>query len=153
MDAPDWYEAWCEEAFDAFTAKQKQLTETYRLDAWDRYDYDANAGLLTFSDERGPRVVAEMQVLGSTESEWLWGWANTDWPAKSVEALKAVQEFGAANGIEELTTEVLRSDDLVGMGWMLAAIAVRILDAEGAYRVPTAEGGLYLILRSIKSVS
>src|SRR4051812_39579314 len=43
MKSPDWYDAWCEEAFDAFTAKQKRLSEAYGLASWERYDYDAAA--------------------------------------------------------------------------------------------------------------
>ena len=154
MDAPDWYDAWCEEAFDAFTTKQKQLTEAYRLGEWLRYDYDANAGVLTFSDQDGPRVVADIQIVGTTgEDDWLWGWANAHWPAPSVEAMDRVRAFGAEHGIEELTTDYLESDDLEGLGWMLTAIAARILDAEGAYRAPAGTGALYLVLRSIKFVS
>lgn len=155
MKAPDWYDAWCEEAFEAFRAKQERLIATYRLDGWERYDYDAAAATLTFSDGGQPRVVADMQVLGTIGAEdWLWGWANANWPIASIEGLKAVHDFGVANGIEELTTELLVSDDLPGLGWMLAAIAARILDAEGAYRAPSPEGGaIYLILRSVKFVS
>ena len=155
MRAPDWYGAWCEEAFDAFRAKQERLMDTYRLSSWERYDYDAKAGTLTFSDGGQARVIADMQVLGTTGAEdWLWGWANASWPPSSVEGLKPVHDFGVANGIEELTTEFLASDDLPGLGWMLAAIAARVLDAEGAYRAPTPEGGaVYLILRSLKFVS
>ena len=60
----------------------------------------------------------------------------------------------AEHGVEELTTDYLESDDLPGLGWMLAAIAARVLDAEGAYRAPTPDGGtVYLVLRSLKFVS
>ena len=154
MRAPDWYEAWCDEAFDAFMAKQKQASDTYRLGEWARYDYDTDAGVLTFSDDSGPRVIADIQVLGTTApSDWLWGWANAIWPPASVADAARVRDFGAEHGIEELTTESLVSDDLDGLGWMLAAIATRVLDAEGAYRAPTQNGGLYLIMRTLRSVS
>lgn len=154
MQAPDWYDAWCDEAFAAFTAKQKQVAETYRLDTWLHYDYDAAAGVLTFSDALGPKVVAEIEVLGTTgESEWLWAWANTELPAAAVEGASGVRAFGVESGVEELITERLRSDDLAGLGWMLAAIAARVLEAEGAYRAPTSTGAVYLVLRSLKFVS
>ena len=154
MQAPDWYEAWCDEAFDAFMAKQKQASETYRLGGWARYDYDTDAGVLTFSDDSGPRVIDDIQVLGTTApSDWLWGWANAIWPPASVADAARVRDFGAEHGIEELTTESLVSDDLDALGWMLAAIATRVLDAEGAYRAPTQNGGLYLIMRTLRSVS
>jgi hypothetical protein len=154
MNAPEWYDAWCEEAFATFTGKQNRLVDTYRLSSWERYDYDAAAGTLTFSDAGAARVVAEIQVLGTTsDADWLWGWANDHWPASSVAAMERVRAFGAEHGIEELTSEFLASDDLDGMGWMLAAIAARILDAEGAYRAPSETGALYLVLQSIKFVS
>ncbi len=154
MRAPDWYDAWCEEAFETFRAKQQRLSETYDLASWQRYDYDANAGTLTFSDQEGPRVLADIQVIGTVgERDWLWGWANENWPALSTEGLQALRAFGDEHGIEELTTEYLESDDLAGLGWMLAAIAARVLNAEGAYRAPSGTGAVYLLIRSIKSVS
>jgi hypothetical protein len=154
MDAPEWYDAWCEEAFATFTGKQKLLTETYKLDAWQRYDYDTAAGTLTFSDAAGPRVLADIQVIGTIgDQDWLWGWANDSWPALSTDGMLAVRDFGAEHGIEELTSDYLESDDLPGLGWMLAAISARVLDAEGAYRAPSGEGAVYLLIRSIKSVS
>jgi len=154
MDAPEWYDAWCEEAFATFTGKQKLLTETYRLDAWQRYDYDTKAGTLTFSDAAGPRVLADIQVIGTIgDQDWLWGWAIENWPSLSTDGMRAVRDFGAEHGIEELTTDYLESDDLPGLGWMLAAISARVLNAEGAYRAPSGEGAVYLLIRSIKSVS
>ncbi|HEY0646814.1 DUF6882 domain-containing protein [Phenylobacterium sp.] len=154
MEAPDWYDAWCEEAFETFRTKQNVLAETYKLASWHRYDYDTQAGILTFSDEGRPRVVADIQVIGTTgASDWLWGWANDNWPAVSTDGMRAVRDFGAEHGIEELTSEFLESDDLPGLGWMLAAISARVLDAQGAYRAPSGEGAVYLLIRSIKFVS
>ena len=154
MQTPDWYDAWCEEAFATFTAKQQRMEEAYRLGAWTRYDYDAAACTLTFSDEQRARVVADMQVVGSIgPHDWLWGWANEAVPPAGTADIRRVHDFGAENGIEELTTELISSDDLPGLGWMFAAIATRVLDAEGAYRAPTADGAVYLLIRSLKFVS
>lgn len=154
MQAPDWYEAWCEEAFAAFTAKQQRMDEAYRLGSWLRYDYDAAACTLTFSDANGPRLVGDIQVLGSIGAgDWLWGWANAKLPPQSLEAANAVRAFGAENGVEELTCDVLHNDDPAELGWMLAAIAARIVNAEGVYSAPTEDGAVYLLIRSFKSVS
>jgi hypothetical protein len=143
MKAPDWYGPWCEEAFEAFRAKQDALAETYRLAAWQRYDYDTHAGTLTFSDAGRPRVLADIQVIGTIGAhDWLWGWANDNWPAVSTNGMRRVREFGLEHGVEELTTEYLESDDLPGLGWMLAAISARVLDAEGAYRAPSGDGAV-----------
>ncbi|MBI1196449.1 MAG: hypothetical protein GC203_01145 [Phenylobacterium sp.] len=154
MKAPDWYDAWCEEAFADFSAKQNRNAEAFRLESWLRYDYDTQARTLTFSDEQGPRVVADIQVVGRTGAVgWLWGWGDPAWPPASVEAMGRVRDFGAENGVEELTTDFLKSDDLEGAGWMLTAIAARILEAEGGYRAQSANGAVYFLLQSIKFVS
>ncbi|MCR5878911.1 DUF6882 domain-containing protein [Phenylobacterium sp. J367] len=152
MKAPDWYEAWCEDAFAAFTAKQTAITEAFRLNDWERYDYEADRGYLVFSDAGGARVVAEIQVLGTTGDDgWTWAWAQPEWPLQSVGAAETVRAFGEQNGIEELNTERLTTtDDLDGVGWMLAAIATRIVGAEGAYRTPQ---GLFLLITSLRFVS
>lgn len=154
MKAPDWYEDWCDEAFAAFEAKQSRMQAEHRLADWSRYDYDAAAQTLTFSDDQGPRLICDIQVIGTTSAhDWMWGWANANWPAPSTEAMRAVRAFGVENGIEELATDVLQSDDLPGLGWMFAAIATRVLEAEGAYRAPRGDGATYLLIRSLKSVS
>lgn len=154
MKAPDWYDAWCEDAFAAFTAKQERMQVDYRLADWTRYDYDAAACTLTFSDAQGARVVADIQVIGTIgEHDWMWGWANANWPSQSTDAMRQVRTFGAQNGVEELAVDVLTSDDLPGLGWMLAAISARVLEAEGAYRAPSGTGAVYLLIRSIKFVS
>jgi hypothetical protein len=154
MKAPAWYDAWCEEAFAAFTAKQKQLAETFQLESWQRYDYDTRAGTLTFSDANGPRILADIQVVGSIDDDdWRWGWSNEVWPPASTNGMQALRAFGAEHEIEELTTEYLESDDLDGLGWMLVAIAARVLEAEGGYRAPVQAGHIYFLIRSIKFVS
>jgi len=155
MDAPDWYDAWCDEAFSAFTQKQREITEAYRLREWDRYHYDAASRSLTFFDADGPRVAADIQVVGTiSDEDWLWGWANSHWPAPAVRDMWDVRRFGVENGVEELTTDILRSDDLPGAGWMFTAIAARVLDGRGGYSAPSPEGGaIYFLIRSIEFVS
>ena len=154
MKSPDWYDDWCEEAFAAFTAKQKRMEEAYSLGSWARYDYDADACTLTFSDDKGLRVVADIQVVGTIgQDDWMWGWANANWPRQSTDVMRQVRQFGVDNGVEELATDLLHGDDLDGLGWMLTAIAARVLDAEGAYRAPTDVGAVYLLIRSLKFVS
>ncbi|HWU15558.1 MAG TPA: hypothetical protein VN157_16290 [Caulobacter sp.] len=155
MNAPTWYADWRHDAFHELMAKQEDMNERYQTKVWPRYDYDLDAGTLTFSDPTGPKVVADIQVVGTTATkDWLWSWANSHWPVSSVEDLEKVRAFGAEHGIEELTSETLENDNLNSLGWELSAVAARILGAVGAYRPPRDNGGgLFLIYRSIRSVS
>jgi hypothetical protein len=155
MRAPSWYETWRHDAVHELMGKQDRLQETFRISSWPRYDYDVDAGVLTFSDVQGPKVVAEIQVVGTTgPSDWLWSWANSHWPEPAFKEIKRVRAFGVEHDIEQLISEYLESDDLNALGWAMTAVAARVVDAVGAYRPPRdSGGGLFLIYRSINFVS
>ncbi len=155
MRAPDWYADWRHDAFHELMTKQDEMNERYQTKVWPRYDYDLDAGTLTFSDPTGPKVIADIQVVGTTATnDWLWSWANSHWPPSCVEDLHRVRAFGEEHGIDELISETLENDDLNSLGWEMAAVSARILGAVGAYRPPRESGGgLFVIYRSIRLVS
>ncbi len=153
MDHPDWYPDWRHEAFHELMEKIDRLKAEFQLGQWPRYDYDLQAGTLTFSEEGVPKVIAEIQVVGSTSEKagnWLWAWGNDHWPRERTVDAETVRDFGEKNGICELTHEYLQDEDLNHLGWEMAAVAARITEGVGAYRPPRDEGGgLFLIYRSI----
>lgn len=153
--APDWYADWRHDAFHELMNKQDEMNERYQTKVWPRYDYDLDAGTLTFSDTTGPKVIADIQVVGTTATnDWLWSWANSHWPPSCVEDLHRVRAFGEEHGIDELISETLENDDLNSLGWEMAAVSARILGAVGAYRPPRQSGGgLFVLYRSIRLVS
>ncbi|TRC86056.1 hypothetical protein FJV80_15325 [Mesorhizobium sp. WSM4310] len=151
---PDWYPAWRDEAFEQLTAKNAILEKEFRLGRWPRYDYDLTTGRLLFSDNGAVKVVAEIQIAGSTSAKagnWLWAWSNSNLPNELLADANRVRSFGEENDIAELQQAFVTdtTDDLEALGWELAAAMVRVCDALGAYRSPRGEGGgLYLILKS-----
>ena len=152
---PDWYSAWCEEAFEQLNAKNDRLTKEFRLGTWPRYDYDLKAGKLLFSEEGVVKVVSEIQIAGTTSVKahnWLWAWANSNLPGELLRDAQRVRSFGEENGIDDLAQAyVLDVDnDLEALGWELTGTMVRICNALGGYRSPRGEGGgLYLIIKTI----
>jgi hypothetical protein len=155
MTNPDWYPAWRDEAIDQLNARNTHLQDKFRLGSWHRYDYDLKSGKLLFSDQGVVKVVAEIQISGSTSakaSNWLWAWANSNLPGELLGDAKLVRSFGEKNGIDELAQAYVtdRQDDLEVLGWELTGTMVRICNALGAYRSPRGQGGgLYLIFKSI----
>ena len=155
MKSPDWYPAWRDEAIDQLNAKNKRLEGDFNLGNWSRYDYDLTSGKLLFSDQKVVKVVAEIQIAGSTSakaSNWLWAWSNSNLPGELLVDAKLVRSFGEKNSIDELAQAYVTDtqDDLEVLGWELSATMVRICDALGVYRSPRGEGGgLYLVLKSI----
>jgi hypothetical protein len=156
---PDSYAAWREEAFEELSAKNDRLQKDFRLGSWPRYDYDLTTGRLLFSQGEVVKVIAEIQIAGSTSakaSNWLWAWANSNLPGELLKDAKLVRSFGESNKIDELAQAYVidTDDDLEALGWDLTGAMVRICNALGAYRSPRGEGGgLYLTIKSINWAS
>ncbi|UCI23890.1 DUF6882 domain-containing protein [Mesorhizobium sp. B2-8-5] len=154
---PDWYAAWRDEAFEQLRAKNRRLQDDFRLGSWSRYNYDLKAGKLLFSEQGVVTVVSEIQIAGSTSVEagnWLWAWANSNWPSEFITDAQSARSFGKKHGIGDLTRDYVTDEDLDALGWKLTSAVTRICNACGAYRSPPDDGvGLYLILKSISWAS
>ncbi|QUD90570.1 DUF6882 domain-containing protein [Phenylobacterium montanum] len=152
MKHPDWYPDWRHDAVHQLQDKIDRLKSEFRLNDWPRYDYDIDAGTLTFSENGVPKLIAEIQVAGTTSvkaGDWLWAWANSHWPEDRVTDSEIVRAFGQEHGICELTHENVEDDDLNALGWALTAVMVRLTDALGAYRPRDDDGGLFLVYKSM----
>jgi hypothetical protein len=153
MNYPSWYPDWRHDAVHQLQEKIARLNEEFRLNDWPRYDYDVDAGTLIFSQDGVPKVIAEIQIAGTTSlkaGDWLWAWANSHWPPQRVVDSQLVRAFGEEHGICDLTHENIRDDDVNSLGWELTAVMVRLTDALGAYRPPRDEGGgLYLVYKKL----
>lgn len=153
MESPDWYRDWRHDAVHQLQEKNARLKSEFRLGTWPRFDYDVDSGTLIFSQHGVAKVVAEIQIVGTTSfkaGNWLWSWANSHWPADRVTDARLVRAFGEEHGICELTHENVEDADLNALGWELTAVAARVTDAIGTYRPPREEGGgLYLTYKSM----
>jgi len=153
MDHPDWYPDWRHDAFHEMQEENARLQSEFRLDECTRFDYDVVAGTLIFSNDGVPKVIAEIQIVGTTSVQsgnWLWAWANADWPRERVVDSERVRAFGAEHGICELMHDYVEEGDLNALGWALTAVMMRVTGAVGAYRPPRDEGGgLFLAYRNI----
>ena len=134
---PDWYSAWREETFQQLKAKNDRLQKYFRLGSWSRYDYDLTTGRLLFSEEGVVKVIAEIQIAGSTSakaSNWLWAWANSNLPGELLRDAKLVRSFGESNKLDELAQAYVidKDNDLEALGWDLTGAMVRICNALGA---------------------
>jgi hypothetical protein len=155
LKAPSWYADWRHDAVHQLIDKQEILGRDYGLNDWPRWDYDVDAGTLIFSRDGEAKVVADIQVVGTTGSmDWLWALRNAHWPDDVTTDMEKVWQFGLDNEIEELTTDYLKAEDLNNLGWEMTAVAVRVLDALGAYRPqPRGKPGtLFLLIKSIRYV-
>jgi hypothetical protein len=124
--------------------------EEFRIGSWPRWDYNLERGTLTFSENGTPKVLASIQVIGTTSvsgGTWMWGWANESLPSNVTKAVAKVREFGEAGNIEELTEAELPDNE--HLGWGMTAVAAKLLRAKGAYRCPATNGFVYVTYSSI----
>ncbi|MGB6720667.1 MAG: DUF6882 domain-containing protein [Terracidiphilus sp.] len=118
---------------------------------FDRWDWDAEESVLTFSNAGDPKLRIHVSVVGTVEGgSWEWSWGNPNFGPNSKLDIEKVREFGEENGYEMLTSKFLTSDEYTG--WEMTAVAAHVLGALGSYRFPTDDGFCYLIYREIEEV-
>ncbi|HET8922901.1 MAG TPA: hypothetical protein VFN26_07870 [Candidatus Acidoferrum sp.] len=147
---PEQFSEFRHEAVHELMRLNDLCEKEFRISSWPRWEYDFERATLTFSQESVPKVLASIQVVGTTSisrGTWLWGWANESLPSKVTSELERVRRFGKAERIAELTEAELPDDEY--LGWEMTAIAARLLDAKGGYRCPGENGFVYVLYSSI----
>ena len=122
----------------------------FRISSWPKWEYDLDRGTLAFTQDGVPKVLASIQVVGTTSTSggtWLWGWASDSLTPKVTTQLAEVRAFGEAENISELTNAELPDDEY--LGWGMTAVAAKLLGAKGAYRCPGKNSFVYVVYSSV----
>ena len=138
------------ESVHALELLNDQCGSVFKISSWERYDYDLDAGTLTFSQGGIPKVIASIFVAGTTSESagnWLWSWGNGFMPELVSEPVKKVRDFGIEENIKELAEPYVPDEE--HKGWELTAMAARIMQTKGAYRCPANNGFIYLLLMDL----
>lgn len=133
--------------------KNEKLWERLSLDSYKRWDWDQDSAEMVFSNDGVRGVTAKIGFVGSlskTSDTWLWAWANFSLAESVRTSVIEVRDFGEKDDFLALT--VPRWPANQEDGWHMAAIAARILNAEGVYRTPTDSGYLWMVLHEVRKV-
>ena len=144
--SPEEFAKFRHDAVHALMRLNESCEREFQISSWPRWDYDFERGTLKFSKDEIPRVVASIQVVGTTSETsgtWLWSWANNYLPGEVTKRMERVRAFGEKEGVAELTGPSATDDE--HLGWQMTAIAARVLDSKGAYRCPGKDGFIYLV--------
>lgn len=145
------FTALSEKAYAYLDEKQALAIEQFDLESYERYDWDQEKGELVWSDNGVPKVIADIQFVGSVSTKsktWLWSWANSTVLDPLSRDIHEVQSFGQAHGIRKLTDEKWPADEVDG--WEMTAIAAYVLNALGAYRSPDDDGFTYMVFTRLR---
>ena len=116
-----------------------------------RWDWDSDSAVLTFSDPENSTLRIHVTIVGTTQGDsWQWSWANGNIPPNSKRDMEKVREFGETTEYSQLTSRFLKTDEYTG--WEMTAVAAHVLDALGTYRFPTDDGHCYLVYRTIRQI-
>jgi hypothetical protein len=117
------YEQFRHAAVHALTDLNEECKRRYSITTWPRWDYDLDAGNLVFSDGGVPKVIASIQVVGTTSNTshtWMWAWANESLPLTVTEQVREVRQFGISESLSRFTEPQLTDDEV--LGWEMTAI-------------------------------
>ena len=127
------------------SAEELQLKTRGHDDMWgiskiERWDLLQDKGDLVFSLADGFKAVAPAQIIGtynSKDGSWLWAWANPSINDSLKKDAQKVREYGEKHQIKPLTERKwIGSEE---EAWAMAAVAVKLCGAQGAYRGPAGE--------------
>ncbi len=149
-----------DEEFEKFRhTAQHELTDLnnrckqeFSIGHWEGCEYDSKKGTIVFSEGGAPKVIAMVQVVGTTSARsksWLWGWANESVPRDRTVLLEKVRAFGKTEGLDILTEASWPDDEY--HGWEMTAITAKLVCAKGGYRMRRADGGYsYYVFTDIR---
>ena len=141
---------------DTSMAELQLKTEAHKawgLGSFDQWNIDQDAGTLVFSNADGTTVTAPVQIIGSFNSgdnTWLWAWDNPSIEERLTEDAQQLKQYGEQHGIERLTSPSWTGDE--ADGWAMAAFAVKLCEAQGAYRAPAGSTYVFVTFGEVRIV-
>jgi len=145
------YADFVRDAYQYLNAAQDAAKQDFAIGTYQRYDWDQSKGTLVFSNQGVPKVVVDVQFVGSFSKQtntWLWSWDNATLLPSVKDKILEVRKFGERHGLSELTTAKWKATE--EDGWAMTAVAAKILQAKGAYRSPDGNGCTFLIFTDIR---
>jgi len=134
--------------------QQAKCDQEYRLNHFNRMDYEQETGMMIFSDVGViPRVFAEYQIVGSLSGRsntWLWAWDNPYLLENTIQDIRKVKKFGDENDFDKLTSPTWEAAEQDA--WDMTAIAANLLKARGAYSFLSDDIRVFVIFKRIKTI-
>jgi len=141
---PDEPDRSLDAAFHYLSALTNAHDATWRLGTAS-WDADLAAGTITFTNDRGWKIVAPVQVVGTLntiDGTWLWGWDHPSVPEPLRADAALVRDFGAKHGLEAFATRHIEASE--EDAWQFAALAAYLAKSQGAYRGPSGSTMIFM---------
>lgn len=133
--------------------QQEICQNRYNLGDYERWYYDQNTGLLEFSDSGIVKLRIKYTEIGSISKKtntWLWAWANPNLTDNVRHDSNQILSFGESNKYEKLTKRKWYADEYDG--WEMTSISAFLLQAKGAYMIPTEKIFSFVVFLEIEDL-
>lgn len=147
LEDPEAFKQLVTSSFDYLQQQQASLKETYQVGDYERWDWYQEKGQLVFSHEGKEVLICDIDFVGSlsTASDtWMWAWANTSFTENIKAKAAFIRQMGEESNLLKLACPIWGGDEVDG--WEMTAIMAKAVDAIGAYRTPTDNGYVYMVI-------
>lgn len=134
-------------SFEYLQEIQDAFMNTYKIGDHERWDWYQETGKLIFSHDGEPMLECEIDFVGtvSTASDtWMWAWANNALTEKIKANSRLIREIGDEKHFLKLASAHWAADEVDG--WEMTAIMAKVIRSIGAYRTPSDNGFVYMIV-------
>ena len=125
---------------------QDEFMKLYDIPSYEEWYYDHGIGAFHFKSHNGRNLYFKYVDVGSFSTKrntWNWSWDNKSTPYHVSRRLEKIKAFGETNGFEQLSQGLFEGDEYTG--WAMTAIAAKLLNAIGLYRVPQEHLFIYFV--------
>lgn len=132
---------------------QNICEKEYGFGSYDKYELSEDRAEIVFSRQGQALLKARVEIIGSLGSNfksWLWAWADNKIPESVRPEIGVVRDFGETHNIAALKYPTWPAGE--AEGWAMTHVASVLLKAKGAYRIPTANGFIYLLFMSLEKL-
>ncbi len=146
------FNAYLAQAQDELGRKQAALGVEYGIGTFERFVVDYVSGLLDFFEHEAPIVQTTIIPIATHvpgKNSLKWAWANDQYPAEVREAASRTKELTELTGFEVFQDEFVECDE--SMAWEITAVACKLFDAKGAYRVAHGPVYSYVLITGVES--
>lgn len=140
------FKQFVQESMEKLRRDQDSFKAEFNIDSYDSWYYDQPSGVFELS-KKDETIFFEFQSIGTFSRKsktWLWAWANKNtYPNVRTDSEK-IREFGLKNKYDKLTKSTWDAEE--EDGWEMLAIASRLLNPLGVYRIDSEDIPMFIIL-------
>jgi len=138
-------------SFEYLQQSQDSFMNTFKVGNYGQWNWYQETGLLIFSHEDVPVLECGIDFVGtvSTDSDtWMWAWGNSSFTDNIKEKSRLIREMGAENKLLKLACAHWSADEVDG--WEMTAVMAKAVGAIGAYRTPSDNGFVYMVVNDAR---